>query len=193
MATKVRKLSKGYGYVYADMATIHDELEKQGITYQQKVEFNASANADYIWTKITGDGYTDEWLCGCRIIVGDGRGMQSAMQGMGSAISYARRYSLLAALGWATEDDDGATAGEGSPEQSYSRGGIDLAKFKAEVESQTTADGVRKVYAPFMVGSYTDKQRAMLQEICKKRISQLDDIETAKDVERMNKYTKEEA
>jgi hypothetical protein len=38
---------------------------------------------------------------------------QKTPQGFGSAISYARRYSMLAFWGIAAEDDDGKSAGEG--------------------------------------------------------------------------------
>jgi len=33
------------------------------------------------------------------------------MQGFGSALTYARRYGIMAAVGVATEDDDGVAAG----------------------------------------------------------------------------------
>ena len=44
--------------------------------------------------------------------------IKNDMQGLGSAITYARRYGLMAAVGIAAEDedDDGARAGEDLPE-----------------------------------------------------------------------------
>lgn len=42
--------------------------------------------------------------------MGDSRGM-SVMQALGSALTYARRYSTCGAFGLATTDDDGETSG----------------------------------------------------------------------------------
>lgn len=110
MVTTVKKLSQGFGYKYSDLSTIHDELEKQNITYYQYIEYNAEAEADYIYTVLTIDGKELPARRGCRVVSG-GDSMKSLAQVQGSALTYARRYSLLMALGWATEDDDGASAG----------------------------------------------------------------------------------
>lgn len=108
--TTVKKLSNGYGYRYAELSTIHEELERQNITYYQYVEYNAEADADYIYTVLIIDGKEQNARRGCRVIYGDEK-MKSAAQAQGSGLTYARRYSLLMALGWATEDDDGSSAG----------------------------------------------------------------------------------
>ena len=50
-------------------------------------------------------------------------------QGYGSALTYARRYSLLAACGIAPEDDDGNAATKTAPK-------FDLASAKAECQSK---------------------------------------------------------
>ena len=74
-------------------------------------------------------------------------------QAIGSAITYARRYSLLAALGLATEDDDGQTAArsgqeparaaQGSPQRanrggSVSSGGSRDRAPESDAQPQTT-------------------------------------------------------
>lgn len=48
----------------------------------------------------------------------DDSGNKNSIQGVGSAISYLQRYTLLSALGLATEgdDDDGRTTGQAEPE-----------------------------------------------------------------------------
>lgn len=51
-------------------------------------------------------------------------------QGMGSAITYARRYSLCAMLGIVTEDDDGEGAKIGSKSASSQRRGIGGPRYK---------------------------------------------------------------
>lgn len=109
MGTTIKKLSNGYGYKYAELSTIHEELERQNITYYQYTEFCPEANADYIYTVLIIDGEEQKPRRGCRVIYDTGGKMGVAQQ-QGSGVSYCRRYSLLMALGWATEDDDGATA-----------------------------------------------------------------------------------
>ena len=109
--TTIKKMSKGYNYKYSDLATIHEEMEKQGITYYQYTEFCVEAGADYIYTVLIIDGEEQKPRRGCRVIYDEGNKMGVA-QRQGSGVSYSRRYSLLLALGWATEDDDGATAGD---------------------------------------------------------------------------------
>ena len=47
-------------------------------------------------------------------------------QKVGSAITYARRYALMATLGLATEDDDGASAKKAIEEPTYSKAALAL-------------------------------------------------------------------
>lgn len=112
IATTVKKMTQGFGYKYSDLSTIHEELEKQRITYYQYVEYDANAGMDYIWTVLVVNGEELKPRRGCRIVVGDE--MRTLAQAQGSGITYARRYSLLMALGWATEDDDGDGVGKKS-------------------------------------------------------------------------------
>ena len=105
--TTLTKGTQGYGYKYTELADINAACEAQGITYRQYIDYLPEANADYIMTVLTVDGKVLEPMRGCRV-VGGGVG-KNAAQGQGAAITYARRYSLLMALGWATEDDDAAS------------------------------------------------------------------------------------
>lgn len=110
MANKVTKNKTAnagkYSYKYTDLAQIHDYLESIGekyIQYVQRIEGD-----DYIFTRRKIDG---EWvdLQGAKLIDATLQGVQNPAQEAGSAITYARRYSLLMAYGLATEDDDAQT------------------------------------------------------------------------------------
>lgn len=105
--TTIKKNAQGYGYTYTDLAQIHNELEAQGITYYQYID--VVDGVDYIMTVINDGGVGEKRARrGCRIPEAKLSGKTNPAQEMGSAITYARRYSLLMALGWATTDDDAA-------------------------------------------------------------------------------------
>lgn len=109
METKIKKNQTAdvgkYSYKYTDLAQIHDYLESINSRYIQKVE--RIDGADYIFTKrCFNDKWEDEWIQGCRIVDATLVGVKNPAQEQGSAISYARRYSILMSYGLCTEDDD---------------------------------------------------------------------------------------
>lgn len=106
MAKLVKKNTKGYNYKYADIAEVHNFLEENGWDYYQYVEvYNGN---DYIMTVPIIDGVEQPARRGCRIVEATLKGVDNPAQEQGSAITYARRYSLLMAFGLATTDDDAA-------------------------------------------------------------------------------------
>ena len=94
-----------YSYQYVDIAKIHEYLESKGLHYRQYIE--RLEGDDYIVTKILdqNDNLIDE-LRGARVVDATLVGVDNPAQEQGSALTYARRYSLLMAFGLATEDND---------------------------------------------------------------------------------------
>lgn len=74
-------------------------------------------------------------------------------QGYGSALTYARRYSLMAACGMAPEDDDGNAA---SKERSRPIS-INIAEYLAEIDNATTMDGLQLAFATAYKAANGDK------------------------------------
>lgn len=104
----VKKNAQGYGYKYTDLAEIHNYLESINAKYIQKVQ--RVDGDDYIFTKrCFNDEWENEWLQGSRVVQATLQGIKNPAQEQGSALTYARRYSLLMAFGLATDDDDGAS------------------------------------------------------------------------------------
>ena len=108
--TVLKKKKDGYGYKYTELSEIHNYLEKNGMKYYQEIETNSINGQDYILTYRYIDGKWEEKpKRGCKIVDATLSGIKNPAQEQGSALTYARRYSLLMAFGLATEDDDGAS------------------------------------------------------------------------------------
>ena len=158
MSTTIKKLSQGYGYKYADLSAIHEELEKQGITYYQYTDYDQNADADYIYTVLRYGDEETKPLRGCRVLMG-GEAKMSVAQAQGSALTYARRYSLLMALGWATEDDDGASSGKVQiPKKETNK-----ISFQAVREKLTEIDSIDELNAYWTSLHLTDNQANILK------------------------------
>lgn len=103
-STNIKKNNDGYGYKYADLAETNNYLESVGIRYYQFIE--REDGDDYIWTAPIIDGKELPPRRGCRVVQATLNGKSNPAQEQGSALTYARRYSLWMAFGLATTDDD---------------------------------------------------------------------------------------
>lgn len=106
-----------YSYKYVDIAQIHDYLESINASYYQYIE--RIGDDDYIMTVRIIDGEEKTPLRGARVVQATLTGVQNPAQQQGSALTYARRYSLLMAFGLATEDDDAQSLSK--PKYSYKK------------------------------------------------------------------------
>ena len=105
MANNIKNNATGYGYKYTDLAEVHNYLEQIGASYYQYTETDEHGN-DYIFTVPIIGGEEKPARRGCRIVQATLSGKSNPAQEQGSAVTYARRYSLLMAFGLATTDDD---------------------------------------------------------------------------------------
>lgn len=101
---KTAKVGEKYSYRYVDIAQIHEYLESIGARYYQYID--RIDGDDYIMTVKVMDGKESAPLRGARVVDATLVGVSNPAQQQGSALTYARRYSLLMAFGLATEDDD---------------------------------------------------------------------------------------
>lgn len=110
MKSTIKKKTEGYGYKYTELADINKYCEDNNIIYYQEVETSEINQKDYIVTYISNDrGGNYEKHRGCQIVEAVLQGIKNPVQEYGSSLTYCRRYSLLMALGLATEDDDAAS------------------------------------------------------------------------------------
>lgn len=104
MANIINKNKEGYGYKYTDISEIHRFLEENNMSYYQYIDRIDSD--DYIMTVKIIDGKEQPAIRGSRVVQATLSGIKNPAQEQGSALTYARRYSLLMAFGLATDDDD---------------------------------------------------------------------------------------
>jgi len=97
-----------YSYRYTELADINEYIDSIGEKYYQVI--NKVDGDDYIFTKRIGENAPKELLQGCKLLIAPVSSEYSnPAQEQGSALTYARRYSLLMAYGLATEDDNASS------------------------------------------------------------------------------------
>lgn len=98
--------TRTYSYSYADLASIIDATRETLAANELAVLQSPSTNGPRVTITTLLMHSSGEWVRGAlTMTVAD-----PAPQTVGSALSYARRYALLAMLGIATDDDDGVAA-----------------------------------------------------------------------------------
>ena len=151
METKVKKNQTAeiptksggkYSYKYVDIAQIHDYLDENNMSYYQYID--RIDGDDYIMTVKVIDGKESQPLRGSRVVDATLYGNDNPAQKQGSALTYARRYSLLMAFGLATEDDDA---------QSLNKKEIPKASEKQiqMIEDLCTSEELDKIYEHYQI------------------------------------------
>jgi hypothetical protein len=102
---------------YADLASVVEAIRvafsSNGLSYIQTVE---PSDKDEVRVETTLLHSSGEWIsCGILSLPVS----KADAQGYGSALTYARRYSLSAAVGVAPEDDDGNAASAAKPTMDF--------------------------------------------------------------------------
>lgn len=189
-STTVAKTKQGYGYKYTDLAEIHSYLESINMRYYQYIE--PCGEFDYVYTvpiKLKPDGSEDKELPprrGCRIINAPLSGKSNPAQENGSAITYARRYSLLMAFGLATDDDDAVKQDAPKTATKTRKDTPEEAKLNKEM-----ADAVDKTQTPTGQGMTAERIQKLQAEMTRTGVSLQTILATAKvkDIKDMNEET----
>ena len=160
MKSTIAKKTEGYGYKYTELADINKYCEDNSIRYWQEVETCEINQKDYIITYlVTGYTHTDDKgklnyeeittkHRGCQIVDAVLQGIKNPVQEYGSSLTYCRRYSLLMALGLATEYDDAAslTQRNDPTKEDAEKYVITFGKYNGKLLSEVIKDSWYKNY-----------------------------------------------
>lgn len=160
----VKNKSKAYGYNYASLADIVNQGFELPVMTTRVVE-----GQTFIFWK---DDKSGEWLQGAPVIVPDMKGMNAA-QAMGSALTYARRYTAQMALGLACDDDSKLETKEpNSNRPAFGGGGnkIDFAEVRSKIKSINNIDELLEYWASL---NLSPKQQDILKTDFTKRKAEI--------------------
>jgi hypothetical protein len=133
---------------YADLASVREAIQpvftKHGLSYAQT--FSRDDHGVIVETILMHK--SGQWLCGGLSI----KPVKDDPQGIGSAITYARRYSLQAVAGIAADDDDGEAAmGRDTKRSEHARdteGSVRIAEKLASGKVNTTPPATKPTSTP---------------------------------------------
>jgi uncharacterized protein (DUF3820 family) len=156
MKSTIAKKTEGYGYKYTELADINKYCEDNGIRYYQEIETSEINQKDYIITYLV-NGDKVEKHRGCQIVEAVLSGIKNPVQEYGSSLTYCRRYSLLMALGLATEDDDGASLTQEPTQEEADNYTLTFGKHKGKKLNELPKD-----YIEWMLGNSNDERMKKL-------------------------------
>lgn len=184
--TNLPKSKAAYNYKYCELSQIHEYLEANGMSYYQYIQ--TEDGDDYIYTVPIINNEEKTARRGCRIVNAPLSGKSNAAQEQGSAITYARRYSLLMAFGLATEDDDAESLTR--PQQMSQKPQQAAQKHQDEVVTIRDAEKLRELFnnkgivEEFVLKLYKlDKLEGIKKSVYTNMVKNVDKIKEKQDQE----------
>ena len=175
METILNKNSDGYGYKYTDIAEIHKYLEENGMKYYQEIQTSEINGFDYIMTyRFINGKWEEKPKRGCKVVDATLQGIKNPAQEQGSALTYARRYSLLMAFGLATDDDDAQslTSNLIKTKEDAEKMVVNFGKYNGKTLKEIKE--TNESYLEFILGY--EKASESLKDACSMLIEQHEDI-----------------
>lgn len=162
----IKNQSKGYGYTYNNLA----DLAKAGVEIPP-MKTAIVEGREYVFAKIG-----DEWIQGAQVIDIDMKGMNAA-QAYGSALTYARRYTVQLVMGIACDDDDkleAHTADDRKQAKTYAKNNIDFQEIRDNCKIIDDLDSLQDYYKGLHVEKMSPAQQNAINGIINNRKKELE-------------------
>ena len=131
----VKNASQGFGYSYSNLA----DLAKAGIEIPVMKTQRVDGD-EYVFALIDG-----EWIQGAKVIEMEMKGMNAA-QAYGSALTYARRYTVQLVKGIACDDDDKVEADGAAKRVDNKNSKLDFDKIREQLDMLDDIESVKAYY-----------------------------------------------
>jgi hypothetical protein len=169
----VHKGRKGYGYTYADLPAVInsciDTLNANGVLMLQ-CPIQTYKQAAAIKTRLIHAESGEEVESVIEVPYTE-QAKMSVAQTYGSAVTYARRYAIVAMLGIVTEDDDGASAGQRKPKPSAPTETA-VAGYMMALNTATTLEELKAVWVQVVQNGHSTPELELAKDARKRELTE---------------------
>lgn len=158
----VKNASQGYGYSYSNLA----DLAKAGIEIPMMKTQRVDGD-EYVFALIDG-----EWIQGAKVIEMEMKGMNAA-QAYGSALTYARRYTVQLVKGIACDDDDKVEADGAAKRVDNKNSKLDFDKIREQLDMLDDLASVKAYYEELKKIHQSPAQEKYINGMFNKKKAQL--------------------
>ena len=159
----VKNASKGYGYTYSNLA----DLARAGIDIPP-MKTEKVGEDEYVFAKIG-----DEWIQGAKVVEMEMKGMNAA-QAYGSALTYARRYTVQLVMGIACDDDDKIEQDGEARRKEVKTNRIDFNEVREAIKVIDDVASLQDYYKGLGVEHMSEAQQKYINGIIGKRKKELE-------------------
>lgn len=159
----VKNASKGYGYTYSNLA----DLARAGIDIPP-MKTEKVGEDEYVFAKIG-----NEWIQGAKVVEMEMKGMNAA-QAYGSALTYARRYTVQLVMGIACDDDDKIEQDGEARRKEVKANRIDFNEVREAIKVIDDVASLQDYYNGLGVERMSEAQQKYINGIIGKRKKELE-------------------
>lgn len=159
----IKNASKGYGYTYSNLA----DLARAGIDIPP-MKTEKVGEDEYVFAKIG-----NEWIQGAKVVEMEMKGMNAA-QAYGSALTYARRYTVQLVMGIACDDDDKIEQDGEARRKEVKTNRIDFNEVREAIKIIDDVASLQDYYKSLGVEHMSEAQQKYINGIIGKRKKELE-------------------
>ena len=158
----MKNASQGYGYSYSNLADLAKAGVEIPVMKTQRVDGD-----EYVFALIDG-----EWIQGAKVIEMEMKGMNAA-QAYGSALTYARRYTVQLVKGIACDDDDKVEADGAAKRVDNKNSKLDFDKIREQLDMLDDIESVKAYYEELKKIHQSPAQEKYINGMFNKKKAQL--------------------